>query len=421
MTGLGPAADGGMAAGIVVVGGGFAGFWAAVAARRVLAGRQTPITLISRDSVLQMRPRLYEAEPETLGVDLRPLLGVVDVALLEGEATELDPSTGTVGLRSGQVVAYERLVVATGSQMRRPPIPGAENAWSIDSQVEAAAFDRRLAEIGSRGLGPTDSSPTIAGPTIAGPTIAVVGAGFTGIELALELRDRLARHGGEALAAQARIILFDRQSVVGAELGPGPRAQIEAALVAAGVELHLGVTITALAPDHVTLADDPAISSVTSSVVYVDAVVLSTGLAAAPFAAALPGERDPLGRLIVDRSLRLPSAPQVLVAGDTAAVDTGDGHRALQSCQHALVMGRYAGENAARDLLGQPLLAYTQSRYVTCLDLGRSGAVLTEGWDRVVVKSGPEAKAVKQRINQAVIYPPAAPTTEELLALSVIG
>jgi NADH dehydrogenase len=106
------------------------------------------------------------------------------------------------------------------------------------------------------------------------------------------------------------------------------------------------------------------------------------------------------------------------VAGDSARVDTGDGHVALQSCQHALQMGRFAGENAARDLQGCPTLNYRQERYVTCLDLGRSGAVLTEGWERTVKKSGSEAKAVKLRINQDVIYPRLDASPEILLRLS---
>src|SRR5262249_29252334 len=103
-----------------------------------------------------------------------------------------------------------------------------------------------------------------------------------------------------------------------------------------------------------------------------DAVVLATGMAAAPFAAQVPGARDALGRVVVDAALRAPAAPEVFVAGDAAAADTGDGHRTLQSCQHAGQAGRVAGENAARDLVGMPLLPYTQLRYVTCLDLGRS-------------------------------------------------
>jgi NADH dehydrogenase len=92
----------------------------------------------------------------------------------------------------------------------------------------------------------------------------------------------------------------------------------------------------------------------------------------------------------------------------------------LQSCQHALRMGRFAGENAARDLLGRPRLHYAHERYVTCLDLGRAGAVFTEGWQRQVRVTGAEAKSIKQRINRQVIVPPGQASADELLALSRI-
>jgi NADH dehydrogenase len=377
---------------ILVVGGGFAGFWAAVAARRV-AGPQTDVTLVSREPVLQVRPRLYEAKPETLGVDLLPLLRKIDVRFVGGEAVGIDTAAKAVTLAAGDRLAYDRLVVASGSRMRRPPVPGAEAAFSVDTQAEAIAFDRRLAEIAR---------------AVAQPTIAVVGAGFTGIELALELRDRLRVHGADAAAERLRIVVIDRAETVGPELGPGPRPVIEAAFAAAGIELRLGASVRALAADRVTFSDD--------SVLVADAVVLATGMAAAPFAAQVPGARDRLGRVAVDAALRAPAAPEVFVAGDAATADTGDGHRTLQSCQHAGQLGRVAGENAARDLLGLPLLPYEQLRYITCLDLGRSGAVITEGWERRISKTGKEGKAVKQRINTQIIYPPADGTAEALLA-----
>src|SRR5262249_45098722 len=113
------------------------------------------------------------------------------------------------------------------------------------------------------------------------------------------------------------------------------------------------------------------------------------------------------------------AAPNIFVAGDAAAADTGDGHVTLQSCQHAGQLGRVAGENAARDLLGLPTVPYAQLRYVTCLDLGRSGAVITQGWERRVEKIGAEGKAVKRLINTQVIYPP-ADGAEALLAASSI-
>jgi NADH dehydrogenase len=365
---------------IVIVGGGFAGFWAAVAARRV-GGDQVRITMVSPQPVLQIRPRLYEAHPETLGVDLVPLLETVQVSFVEASVIGVDVAGHVLTLSSGDTLGYDRLVVATGSVMRRPPVPGADDAFSIDDQAEAIAFDRRLAEIAE--------SPH--------PSIAVIGAGFTGIELALELRDRLATYGPAAAAEALRVVLVDRVDVVGNDLGPGPRPVIEAALDASGIELRLGACITELSAHHVTFSDGTRLD--------VDAVVLTTGLAAASLAAQIPGERDEAGRIVVDRWLRAPQADDVFVAGDAAAADTGDGRRALQSCQHALQLGRYAGENAARDLCGKPLLPYEQLRYVTCLDLGRSGAVFTTGWHRAVTHTGGEAKSIKRRINTEVIYP----------------
>lgn len=383
-----------MSDGVLVVGGGFAGFWAAMAARRT-AGDRAPVTLVSRDPVLQMRPRLYEARPESLGVDLRPLLGSAGIRFVAGEATGIDIDSRSVLLRAASSLPYGRLVVATGSRMQRPPVDGADEAYSIDTRQEAIDLDRRLA--------------VIAGGSPA-PRVAIVGAGFTGIELALEMRDRLAAHGGAAAGDCARIVLLDRADVVGPELGSGPRAHIEAALADARVELRLAVTVAGLGADHVTLAD--------GSVIAADAVVVTTGMVAAPLVGQLPGKRDALGRLVVDRMLQAPQAPGVFVTGDSAAADTGDGHLALQSCQHALQTGRFAGENAARDLLGLPLLPYAQPRYVTCLDLGRSGAVLTQGWDRTVLQAGPATKALKQRINRQVIYPPAGVSGNVLLAMS---
>ena len=383
-----------MSGGIVIVGGGFAGFWAALAAKRV-GGEALEVTVVSRDPVLQIRPRLYEANPASLAVDLLGPLGQAGVRFVRGHATTLDLEARTVGLADGDRVAYHRLVVATGSCLRRPPIPGADQAWSIDTLDEAVAFDHRLIEIAR---------------TAAEPVVAILGAGFTGIELALELRDRIAQHGGDALADRTRIVVLERAAAVGPELGPGPRPTIEAALAAARIECRLGATVRALAPDHVVLTD--------GSTLRADAVVLTTGMVAAPFVDQIPGDRDALGRILVERSLRAPRAAGVFVAGDAAAADVGDGHLTLQSCQQALQLGRFAGENAARDVLGLATLAYAQPRYVTCLDLGRSGAVLTHGHDRAVVQTGADAKRVKRAINTSIIYPPAAASREVLLAAS---
>lgn len=385
-----------MSSKIVVVGGGFAGFWAALAAKRV-AGTRATIAVVSRQPVLEIRPRLYEAAPETLGVDIVPLLQRASVDFITAEVERLDHAAAAIELASGERLTYDRLVIATGSRLRRPDIPGVQLAFSIDTQSEAIRFDRRLAQIAR---------------DVAHPRIAVIGAGFTGIELGLELRDRVAAHRDAALGERLEIVLIDREHEVGAALGAGPRAVIEQALAAARIELRLGVRVTRIAPEEITFDD--------GSSSRVHAAVLTTGMVAAPFADRIPGERDALGRVVVDEYLRAPALPRVFVVGDAAAADTGGGRRTLQSCQHALQLGRFGGENAARDLLGLPLVPYRQPRYVTCLDLGRSGAIFTEGWKREIRRSGVDAKALKQQINRTVIYPPAEAPGETLLGLSSV-
>ena len=347
---------------IVIVGGGFAGFWSAAAARRV-GGGDVAITLVSASDSLVIRPRLYEAHPETLAVELDPLLGALDVMLVVDSALSIDFHAQTVDLRERQPLRFDRLVVAAGSVMARPSIDGASSAFSIDTQQEAIRFDHRLAEIAADATGDRRAC------------IAIIGAGFTGIELALEMADRLAAHATPGERAESeqrrspRVVLIDRAGVIGADLGAGPRAAITEALDAAGVERFVDASVVAIRADRVTLVD--------GTVIVADAVVLTTGLVAAPLVASVPGDRDNTGRIMVDRYLRAPSASNVFVAGDAASADVGDGNQTLMSCQHAMRLGRFAGENAARDLLGLPLVAYEQLRYVTCLDLGRSGAVFT--------------------------------------------
>jgi NADH dehydrogenase len=109
----------------------------------------------------------------------------------------------------------------------------------------------------------------------------------------------------------------------------------------------------------------------------------------------------------VDRDLRVPGAAGVFATGDAAKAACDDiGTYALMSCQHATRMGAFAGHNAAADLLGEPTKPYHQKDYVTCLDLGAAGALLTVGWDRKVGMVGEKAKKTKQEINTVWIYPP---------------
>ena len=119
----------------------------------------------------------------------------------------------------------------------------------------------------------------------------------------------------------------------------------------------------------------------------------------------------------MDGNLKVRGQAKVFAAGDVAYAATDDlGNHAVMSCQHAISLGRHAGNNAAADLLGVPPTPYHQPKYVTCLDLGAWGAVYTEGWDRQVKLLGEQAKELKTQINTLWIYPPAADRSIALAA-----
>ncbi|RVG31668.1 NAD(P)/FAD-dependent oxidoreductase [Sinorhizobium meliloti] len=380
---------------LVIVGAGFAGMYAALSAARLrdiegVSPEELEIALVSPEPTLVIRPRLYEPNPETLTAPLQNVFDAVDIAYVQGSVEAVDTKAGTVEVVNAEgerkTLQYHRLVLATGSRLFRPNIPGlAEYAFSIDNVDDAIALDRHLHELAKM--------PASA----ARDTIVVAGAGFTGIEAATEMPSRLRTLFDKT--ANPRVIIIDRSSAVAPDMGEGARPIIEDALRRLGVETRLNAGVSSLDKSGVTLSTGEHIETMT--------VIWAAGMRANPVTTKIPGERDKFDRLLVDGCLRVPSVPGVFATGDAARAACDDcGNYALMSCQHATRMGAFAGNNAAAELLGVPPRQYHQKAYVTCLDLGDAGALFTPGWDREVEMVGEKAKATKQEINTVWIYPP---------------
>lgn len=379
---------------ILVIGGGFAGVWSAAAAARVAgmngsAGTRPQITLVSDSDELVIRPRLYERDPGRMSVSLDRVLTPIGVERVRATVTGIDTATRTVTAVGAdgapRVMTYDRLVLAAGSHVVEPKVVGRQFLFDVDTITSADALEQHLRAVPE-------------GTTRDGTYSAVViGAGFTGLEVATELMGRL-REFAHAKGARARVVLVDRAGEVGPQLGDGPRPYITSALEDLGIEVRLGATVSEVSDAHVRLDDGEVIAASTT--------VWTVGMLASPLTQMIPGERDAIGRLIVDDNLRVPTAPDVYAAGDTAAALVEDGHVAMQSCQYATPSGKFAGHNVAADLLGLEPVAFAPNPYVTCLDLGPAGAVLTTGWEREIQATGSDAKALKHRINTEWIYPP---------------
>ncbi len=190
-------------------------------------------------------------------------------------------------------------------------------------------------------------------------------------------------------------------------MGDEARTVIEKALRDLGIEMRPGIRVEAADAGGVTLSGGERIATET--------LVWAGGMRASPLAAMLPVERDRFGRLPVDETMRVKGVAGVFAAGDVAAAVLDGTHASVMSCQHGRPMGRFAGTNAAGDLLGLDMLPLRIENYVTCLDLGPWGALYTEGWDRRVALTGPEAKKIKQTINCVRIYPPRSRDRREIL------
>jgi NADH dehydrogenase len=353
-------------------------------------GGDLAITLVSSTAYLTIRPRLYERAPETLRTPLAPTLEPAGIDLVEAKARSIDTASRIVEVedRRGQrsSLAYDRLILATGSELKRPSVPGfAEHAFDIDSYDGAVSFDRHLQHVATH----TD----LPGST----TFVIVGSGMTGVELAAEMRSRIAVHAGEETAKAARVVLVEQASVLAPEFGAEPRPVIERALAQAGVETRASSTVVRVEPDAVTFGSGERLACATT--------VLATGMRANALTAQVPGRRDELGRLHVDDELRVAGVDHVYATGDVARALADDGQFALMSCQHSLTMGKYAGYNAAHDLLGLELRRYRQPAYTNTLDLGGFGAVCTKGWQRQLDHYGADAKKRKRWINEELIYP----------------
>ena len=374
---------------LVIVGGGFAGVWAAMAAsqQRAHLGSGTTdvsITLINTDPWLTIRPRLYEASLADVRVSLPTVLQPVGVELVEAEVTHIDTDARRLTLaRERQQLLYDSLVLASGSRAARPRTPNLERVFSVDTFAEATALAQHLESL---------ASDTVHEP--ARSAAVVVGAGFTGIEVATTLIGRLRAAAGE----QATVTIVERADSALLEMSPRARAHVADALANLGITLRCGRTVTAVRSDGVQLDDGEWISAATT--------VWTGGLIASNLTSQIPVERDEIGRLAVDAFLHVSGIPAVYAAGDVAHTRVDGQHVAPMSCQYATQMGRTAGFNAFADLSGHAPQPFSPRPYVTCLDLGGAGALFTSGWERDVQLSGYWASVMKQTINRRLIYPP---------------
>lgn len=380
---------------ILIVGAGFAGMWAALSAARLAEKNQQQaidITVIAPQPELRVRPRFYESDVPSLVAPLQPLFDATGIRFLRGSVSQIHPADKTVTWTGSNGESHtqnwDRLVLASGSHVNRAMVTGAaQHAFDLDQLESATTLENHLISLAQR---PQSDARN---------TVVVCGGGFTGIEMAMELPTKLRAIFGSN--AKTRVVVVERGPQPGSRYSDALREVIVQASKELGVEWLVNAEVASVDAAGVNLKDGQRIDSQT--------VIWTVGVQANNLTAQIDAPRDRQGRLHVNAELQVMGYDDIYATGDVAYAATDDkGNHALMTCQHAILLGKFAGNNAAAGLLGVAPLHYRQETYVTCLDLGAWGAVYTEGWDQQVKLTREEAKKVKVSIVSELIYPPKA-------------
>jgi NADH dehydrogenase len=366
---------------IVVLGAGFAGIAAARELERALRPEEAQLVVVGRDNFTLFSPLLPEVfagavETRHAVTPVRAQLRRAQFVL--GDVTAIDPHARTVTVSHSitgaqQVLAYDQLIVALGSVTTTFGIPGvAEHALPLKTLENAARLRNRI--IATLELADIESDRQRRARLL---TFTIVGGGYTGCEAAGELVDlfRSVRRYYRSIApGEIRVVLIEAGKRLLPDLPAAMAAYTERSLRARGVEVLVGVGVTAMDADELRLSDGRAIPTAT--------VVWSAGVRPPPLLRDLPFPKARNGAIIVGRDMAVDGWPGVWAAGDSAWIPTKTpGEWYPMTAQHALREGPALARNVVAALRGRPTRPFDFIALGTMASLGarRGVAALANG------------------------------------------
>ncbi|MDX3833170.1 NAD(P)/FAD-dependent oxidoreductase [Streptomyces europaeiscabiei] len=368
---------------VVILGGGFAGLFAA----RALRKSPVAVTLVDRRAHHLFQPLLYQCASGILseGQIARPMRGVLrrhhNVRCVLAEATDVDAGARLVHARRPEggalALPYDDLIVAVGMRQsyfgHNEFAAHAPGMKTLDDALDVRRRIYRAFEMAETAADDGERQQWL--------TFALVGGGPTGVELAGQIREiaghTLDREFQSIDSAKARVLLFEGSDAVLGAFGPPLAHRAARTLQHLGVELHLGTVVTDIDAHGLTVRDRGG------GTTRFDArtVLWTAGVEAPPIAAALAratgAEQDRAGRILVEPDLTVPGHPEIRVTGDVMSLNRLPG-----LAEVAMQSGAYAGRTVRHTVEGRT----KQPKPFRYVDLG-SAAYIARG--RAVVKAGP--------------------------------
>lgn len=357
---------------VLIIGSGFAGLHAA----RALAKLPVDVTLIDRRNHHTFQPLLYQValavlSPANIAQPIRTIFrGQSNVEVLMDEAIQLDLGARQVQMKSGTIMEYDYLMVATGSTHSyfgkdewaklAPGLKTVEDAIEIRRRV-LLAF-----ELAERQMLETGSHPPL--------NFVVIGGGPTGVELAGAISDiakLYMRHDFRHIdPTKARVLVLEGgPRILPAYPEDLSRKAVEQ-LNKLGVEVHTGQRVTDVQPGHVMVGTQ-----------RIDAVVTlwAAGVQASPLGRLMGLETDRKGAVLVNLQLNPAGHPEIFVCGDLAHVEE-NGHEIPGVAQPAMQMGDHVAKMIGEDLDRKPRTDFHYFDKGDMATIGRMAAVAKVEW-----------------------------------------
>ena len=338
---------------ILILGGGFAGLEVAQTLEKIYAKRgDIDITLVSDKNYLVYTSMLAEVvsssiESKHVVIPLRE--SVRKTAFQEFEVTKIDPDSKTVSCLHHQTgnkhtLTYDYLVIAMGAKTGFHGVKGAEEfAYPLKNLADAMILRNHVIDMFE--LADTEENHALRSSLL---TFAVVGGGYTGIEVAAELNDFVdssRRFYKNVKSDEVKVVVMDPGDRIMHEM-PEDLAEYGMKLLQKrGMEFRLKTRVESVGIDRVVTADGETIKTHTA--------IWAAGTSPLPVVAALPFANEK-GRIEVNEFTEVPGYEDVWAMGDCAVVpDPHTGKSYPPTAQHAIREAARCAYNVAAHIDGK--------------------------------------------------------------------
>lgn len=373
---------------ILIVGGGYAGFYTAWKLEKLLRAGEAEVTIVDPLPYMAYLPFL----PEVAAGSIEPRHAIVarrrhlkSTHNIAGKVTGLshENMTATIQPNEGEAFdfTYDHVVLTTGSVSRTFPIPGiADLAYGMKTIEEAIAVRDRLVGNFERAASLPKGSPERARLL----TVTVVGGGFAGVETISEMRSfatSLLRRYPEIDFDETIFHLIEAMPRIMPEVSEKTAKWVVRDQTRRGVKVHLETQLTSAVDGKMQLSSGEEFES--------DLIVWTAGVMPRPFLRDTDLPVGPRGHVIGSPNLRVTTEDGVQLEGAWTAGDTsqvpdisstpGPGGFCVPNAQHAVRQGRLLARNIVADIRGEGVTDYNHKNAGAVAGLGMNTGVFQSG------------------------------------------